>query len=121
MHICLGTGNAAQCVPGNCHDRSQDCVVPGQICGITTPHVCGSCAGSDAACKGDPYYTNGRPRGNGPGKDEKFALDSPEDRARLVTFDDALSRFNSRKYTGLGIALGRLPDASLHLSGIDLE
>jgi hypothetical protein len=58
MHICLGTGSTARCVPGNCHDTSQDCQ-NNQICGITTPQVCGSCAGSDTACKNDPYYTNG--------------------------------------------------------------
>ena len=57
-HICLGTGNAAQCVPGDCHDRSQDCT-NNQICGITTPHVCGPCNGSDTACKGDAFYTTG--------------------------------------------------------------
>ncbi len=58
MHICLGTGNAAQCVAGNCHDTSADCT-GGQICGIGTAHVCGSCAGSDTACKNDAVYTSG--------------------------------------------------------------
>jgi len=58
MTICLGTGSNAQCVAGNCHDTSQDCT-GNQICGITTPHVCGSCAGSDASCKADAFYTSG--------------------------------------------------------------
>src|SRR5204863_6646375 len=56
MHICLGTGSNAQCVAGNCHDTSNDCTATGEICGITTAHVCGSCAGSDAACKNDSTY-----------------------------------------------------------------
>jgi hypothetical protein len=58
MHICLGTGTSAQCVAGNCHDTSSDCS-GGQICGIGTAHVCGSCGGSDTACKNDAFYTNG--------------------------------------------------------------
>jgi hypothetical protein len=57
-HICLGTGSNAQCVTGDCHDTSTECATPGQICGITTPHVCGGCGGSDTACKGDARYGN---------------------------------------------------------------
>ena len=55
MHICLGTGSNAQCVPGNCHDTSTECM-NGQICGITTPHTCGGCGSSDTACKSDATY-----------------------------------------------------------------
>ena len=58
MHICLGTGSNAQCVAGNCHDTSSECTTAGQICGLTTPHVCGGCGGSDTACKGDARYGN---------------------------------------------------------------
>ena len=55
MHICLGTGSNAQCVPGNCHDTSTECM-NGQLCGITTPHTCGGCGSSDTACKSDAAY-----------------------------------------------------------------
>ncbi len=58
MHICLGTGSNAQCVPGNCHDTSGECM-NGQICGITTPHTCGGCGSSDTACKNDATYGSG--------------------------------------------------------------
>ena len=53
MHVCLPNG---RCVAGNCRDTSADCTGAGQICGITTPHVCGSCGSSDAACKADTTY-----------------------------------------------------------------
>ena len=59
MHICLGTGSNAQCLPGNCHDTSVDCTGTGQVCGITTAHVCGSCGASDTVCKNDPAYGSG--------------------------------------------------------------
>jgi hypothetical protein len=59
MHLCLGSGSNAKCVAGNCHDTSADCTGTGQICGITTAHVCGSCGASDAACKGDSTYGSG--------------------------------------------------------------
>ncbi len=59
MHICL----AGQCVAGNCHDTSSECIGAGQICGITVPHTCGSCgtgSAGDAACKADTAtYGNG--------------------------------------------------------------
>ncbi len=51
MHICLD----GQCVAGNCHDTSADCM-GGQICGISAAHVCGSCGtgtAGDNACKAD--------------------------------------------------------------------
>lgn len=60
-----------------------------------------------------PYYCGGKRR-NG-------ALDSPEDRAQLVTFEDAAQAFNSNRMTGLGIALGEVPGEEIHLSGIDLD
>jgi hypothetical protein len=59
MHICLGTGSNAQCVAGNCHDTSAECKTDGQICGITTPHVCGGCGASDTVCRTDTTYGSG--------------------------------------------------------------
>lgn len=67
----------------------------------------------DAKAKKLPYYTNGKPRS---GK-----LDTPVERAKLVPFADALSGFDPRRYAGLGVALGPVPDTALHLSGIDLD
>ena len=58
MHICLG----GQCLAGNCHDTSTDCIGVGQICGITAAHNCGSCgsgSAGDNACKGDTVYGSG--------------------------------------------------------------
>ncbi len=43
-----------------------------------------------------PYYTNGRPRSG--------TLDSPEDRGKLATYDEAVTVLNGT-YTGLGIAI----------------
>ncbi len=54
MHICL----AGQCVAGNCHDTSAECM-NGQLCGIATAHTCGGCGNSDTACKSDTTYGNG--------------------------------------------------------------
>jgi hypothetical protein len=54
MHICL----AGQCVAGNCHDTSTECM-NGQICGASVAHTCGGCHSSDAACKNDATYGNG--------------------------------------------------------------
>ena len=51
MHICL----AGQCVAGNCHDTSGECM-NGQLCGITTAHTCGGCGNPDTACKNDSTY-----------------------------------------------------------------
>jgi hypothetical protein len=48
---------ASQCVVADCHS-STDCAA-GQICGATTPNVCGGCtSGSvgDAQCAADPRY-----------------------------------------------------------------
>lgn len=61
-----------------------------------------------------PYYADGSPR--------QGRLDSPEDQARLVTFDEALAAFHASptEYSGLGFALG--PDGSSnHWQGIDLD
>ena len=58
MHICL----AGQCVAGNCHDTSSECIGVGQICGISAAHTCGSCgsgSAGDNACKGDTAYGSG--------------------------------------------------------------
>lgn len=67
--------------------------------------------------KGDkkkvPYYADGECRSG--------ELDTPEDRARLVTFDAAEEAFDARPgyYAGYGVALGRIGDQVL--SGIDLD
>lgn len=63
-----------------------------------------------------PYYADGKVR--------QGVLDIPEDRARLVTLDAALSKFNSKRHTGLGVALGKIPDMPERLeplSGIDCD
>jgi hypothetical protein len=58
-----------------------------------------------------PYYANGQRRGK---------LDTEADKARLVTFDDAISKLKGGRYTGLGFALGR--DGTGHYwQGIDLD
>ena len=59
-----------------------------------------------------PYYTTGSKR-NG-------ELDTPQDLARLDTFEGALGRLASGRYTGLGFALGQDEDG-LHWQGIDLD
>ena len=59
-----------------------------------------------------PYYTTGSKR-NG-------ALDTPQDRARLDTFEGALGRLATGRYTGLGFAMGP-DDDGLHWQGIDLD
>lgn len=60
-----------------------------------------------------PYYCDGAPRHG--------TLDGPEDRARLLTFDQAAERFDPARFTGLGVALGDVPGEEIHLSGIDLD
>lgn len=60
-----------------------------------------------------PFYCDGTPR--------RGALDSPEDRARLMTFDQAAECFDPQRFTGLGVALGEVPGEELVLSGIDLD
>jgi putative DNA primase/helicase len=64
-----------------------------------------------------PYYHTGKPRAGGK------SLDTPNDRAQLVTFDEALAAFMKarRPYTGLGVALGLEPASNILLSGIDLD
>lgn len=56
-----------------------------------------------------PFYTDGTARGDG-GK-----LDSPEDRARLAGFADAVATYHQGRFTGLGVALGE------GLCGVDLD
>jgi primase-polymerase (primpol)-like protein len=59
-----------------------------------------------------PYYASGKMRGKG------IALDSPQDLANLVTFDEVCEV--AGKYSGIGFALG--PDASGNVwQGIDLD
>jgi hypothetical protein len=49
-------------------------------------------------------------------------LDSPEDRAELVEFEDAGYKFvKIKRAVGLAIALGRVPDTDIHIGGIDLD
>ena len=65
-----------------------------------------------------PYYAGSKnPRA------QNEELDSPKDRAQLVTFDVALAAYMTaqRPYDGLGIALGKVPSTDVHLSGIDLD
>lgn len=59
-----------------------------------------------------PFYSSGNKR-NG-------TLDTPQDRARLDTFDGALGRLATGKYTGLGFALGPDEDGQ-SWQGIDLD
>lgn len=60
-----------------------------------------------------PYYADGSPR-RGP-------LDSPEDRARLVTYRRARAAMLLHDVDGVGIALGPLPGSDVTLCGIDLD
>ena len=61
-----------------------------------------------------PCYADGTPR--------RGQLDSPEDRARLVTFEDVANVASYRHgCIGLGVALGEVPGEDIHLSGIDLD
>ena len=55
-----------------------------------------------------PHWADGSPR--------EGELDSAEDRARLVTFEEAARVFlRNVGYAGLGIALGEVPGEELHL------
>lgn len=59
-----------------------------------------------------PYYANGGRRTG--------ELDSPTDRARLASFDDALRALQTGSFTGLGFALG--PDGTSSVwQGVDLD
>jgi hypothetical protein len=61
-----------------------------------------------------PYYADGNARSG--------TLDGPEDRQRLVTFEQAAAAFLARGYmSGLGIALGVVPGKNICLGGIDLD
>jgi putative DNA primase/helicase len=52
------------------------------------------------------------------GVNRRGELDSPEDRAQLVTFDEAMAAYlKNDQWVGLGLALGR----DFDLSGIDLD
>ncbi|NVZ10643.1 DUF3987 domain-containing protein [Allochromatium humboldtianum] len=59
-----------------------------------------------------PFYANGAPR--------QGQLDTPEDRARLATLDEALVVLETGEYAGLGFALGPDEDGH-HWQGIDLD
>jgi hypothetical protein len=58
-----------------------------------------------------PFYATGQPRAG--------SLDSPDDAARLVSFDEAIAALGSGAYAGLGFALGR--DGNGHWQGVDLD
>jgi putative DNA primase/helicase len=66
-----------------------------------------------------PYYASGGARAAG-FKERGLELDCPEDRQQLVTFSEAVAAYERGGYTGLGIALGVMPDGR-RLSGIDLD
>lgn len=59
-----------------------------------------------------PFYKNGNRRHG--------SLDTPAERARLVTFDEIIESFDPKLDAGVGIALGPLGDGRI-LSGIDLD
>lgn len=59
-----------------------------------------------------PFYANGEPRS---GK-----LDTTQDRAKLMTFEDAVKGFSGR-LRGVGVALGAVPGTDIVISGIDLD
>jgi putative DNA primase/helicase len=63
--------------------------------------------------KKQPFYADGTPR--------RGTLDSPEDRARLVTFDQIVAALLIHGADGVGIALGPVPSTDFVLSGIDLD
>jgi hypothetical protein len=61
-----------------------------------------------------PLYADGTPR--------RGKLDSPEDRARLVTFDRAAAALPTVVGArGLGLALGPVPHTSIVIAGIDFD
>jgi hypothetical protein len=62
-----------------------------------------------------PFYADGTPR--------RGTLDSPEDRARLVTYKqiEAALLIHGQVEDGVGVALGAVPGTDLVLSGIDLD
>ena len=65
-----------------------------------------------------PYYANGQPRGEG------LKLDSPEDLAQLVSYDEAVTAYQNApkdEYEGLGIALGRDEASGLYWQGCDFD
>ena len=59
-----------------------------------------------------PYYADHTVR--------RDTLDSPEDRARLVTFEAAAKALCDR-IPGLGVALGEVPGEEMRVCGIDLD
>lgn len=60
-----------------------------------------------------PFYADGTPR--------RGKLDSPEDRARLVTYKQIEAALLIHGGDGVGVALGAVPGTDLVLSGIDLD
>lgn len=67
-----------------------------------------------------PYYAAGSLRGRHPQTNEKIDLDSPEDWACLVSFEEAYAALQSGDYTGLGFALGLNEDGG-YWQGIDFD
>jgi hypothetical protein len=60
-----------------------------------------------------PFYADGTPR--------RGTLDSPEDRARLVTYWKARAAMLIHDVDGVGVALGKVPGTDINLCGIDLD
>jgi putative DNA primase/helicase len=60
-----------------------------------------------------PFYENGSPR--------RGKLDSPQDRAKLVTYEKIMMALFIHGGDGVGVALGAVPGTNLILSGIDLD
>jgi putative DNA primase/helicase len=60
-----------------------------------------------------PFYADGTAR--------RGKLDSPEDRTRLVTFDEIQLALLMKGGDGVGIALGPVPESEIVICGIDLD
>jgi putative DNA primase/helicase len=73
----------------------------------------GTADGTGTKPKKEPFYADGKRRSG--------TLDSPADRKRLVTFDAVANAFDAARYTGVGVALGRVPEVDVQLCGIDLD
>lgn len=56
------------------------------------------------------------------GSNRRGTLDSAEDRARLVTFEEAAAALPQvTRASGLGFALGEVPGEEIHLAGLDFD
>jgi P4 family phage/plasmid primase-like protien len=70
-----------------------------------------------------PYYTSGKKRQGKGGSRAEAYLDSPEDRAQLVSFEEAMGVYegDTDDFMGPGAALGAIPKTEIILSGIDWD